>query len=162
YEDRGDWSKLIAVLEILGNNEADPDKRVALKRKAARIAAERLSDGKQAFEVLSSALRDDPSLADTRDEIEAIAQGSGAQRELVSLYAELAENLNDAVLARDYWLRIAAIDDRLGNVDQSARAYNKVLALDPSDGEALAALEQLFTRTGRWGDLIGIVERRID
>ncbi len=162
YEDRGDWAKLIGVLEILGDNESDVDKRVTLKRKAARIAAERLSDGRQAFDVLSSALRDDPSLADTRDEIEGIAQASGAQRELVTLYAELADSLTDAVLARDYWLRIAAIDDRLGDVDQSARAYNKVLALDPADGEALAALEQLFTRTNRWADLIGIIERRID
>ncbi|HEY4012646.1 MAG TPA: tetratricopeptide repeat protein [Polyangiaceae bacterium] len=162
YEERGDWSKLIGVLGILGNNEGDVDKRVALKRKAARIAAERLSDGRQAFEVLSSALRDDPSLAETRDEIEGIAEASEAQRELVTLYAELAEDLTDAVLARDYWLRIAAIDDRLGDVDQSAKAYGKVLSLDPADGEALAALEQLFTRTNRWADLIGIIERRID
>jgi tetratricopeptide (TPR) repeat protein len=162
YEERSDWSNLMGVLEILSANEADVDKRVALKRKAARIAAERVNDNRQAFDVLSSALRDDPSLADTRDEIERIALASVAQRELVTLYAELADSLTDAVLARDYWLRIAAIDDHLGDVDQSARAYHKVLAIDPTDGEALAALEQLFTRTSRWGDLIGIVERRIE
>ena len=162
YEERGDWSKLIGVLGILGGNEEDIDKRVVLKRKAARIAAERLSDGRQAFEVLSSALRDDPSLAETRDEIEAIAEASEAQRELVTLYAELADDLTDAVLARDYWLRIAALDDRLGDVDQAAQAYYKVLAIDPADPEALAALEQLFTKTQRWQDLVGVVERRIE
>ncbi len=46
-------------------------------------------------------MRDDPSLAETRNEIESIADGSGAQRELVALYGELAESLTDAALARD-------------------------------------------------------------
>jgi tetratricopeptide (TPR) repeat protein len=162
YEERGDWPKLIQVLEILSGSEGNVERRVDLKRKAARISAERAGDFAHAFTALASALRDDPSLADTRDEIEHIAEASGAQRPLVSLYGELAESLTDAVLSRDYWLRIAAIDDRLGDVDQAAQAYYKVLAIDPGDVPALAALEELFTRTQRWRDLIGVVERRIE
>jgi tetratricopeptide (TPR) repeat protein len=162
YEERGDWSKLIEALEILSASEGNLEKRVALKRKAARIGAQRVNDPKAAFSVLASALKDDPSLADTRDEIEKIAESSAAQRELVTLYEDLAENLTDAALARDYWLRIAAIDDRLGDVDRAARAYYKVLELDPSDADALAALEQLFTRTNRWEDLIGVIGRRVE
>jgi tetratricopeptide (TPR) repeat protein len=162
YEERGDWPKLIHALEILSEAEPELERRVSLKRKAARISAERVSDPAHAFAVLASALRDDPSLAETRDEIERIAEGSGAQQELVALYGELAASLTDALLARDYWLRIAGIDDRLGDVDRSAQAYYKVLAIDPGDGEALASLEQLFTRTERWKDLIGVVERRIE
>jgi tetratricopeptide (TPR) repeat protein len=162
YEERGDWPKLIQALEILSATQDDVEKRVALKRKAARFSAERISDHKHAFAVLASALRDDPSLAETRDEIERIADASGAQRELVALYGELAESLTDALLARDYWLRIAGVDDRLGDVDQAAEAYYKVLAIDPADVDALASLEQLFTRTQRWKDLIGVVERRIE
>jgi tetratricopeptide (TPR) repeat protein len=162
YEERGDWPKLINALEILGLGESDVEKRVALKRKAARISAERVGDFKHAFGVLASALRDDPALADTRDEIERIAESSGAARELVELYGELAESLTDALLGRDYWLRIAAVDDRLGDVDEAAQAYYKVLALDPTDADALAALEQLFMRTQRWQDLIGVIDRRIE
>ena len=162
YEERGDWAKLIHALEILSGAEGDLEKRVSLKRKAARISSERLNDAAHAFEVLASALRDDPSLAETRDEIERIAEGSGAHVELVALYGELAASLTDALLARDYWMRIAGIDDRLGEVDRAAQAYGKVLQLDPGDAEALSALEQLFTRTQRWQDLIGVVERRIE
>ncbi|HEY5147573.1 MAG TPA: hypothetical protein VII82_12445, partial [Polyangiaceae bacterium] len=162
YEERGDWPRLIHALEILSGAEGDLEKRVALKRKAARISAERVNDAAHAFAVLASALRDDPALAETRDEIERIAEGSGGQEELVALYGELAASLTDAVLARDYWMRIAGIDDRLGEVDKAAQAYYRVLALDPGDAEALAALEQLFTRTQRWQDLIGVVERRIE
>ncbi len=162
YEERGDWPKLIHALEILSGAEPDLEKRVALKRKAARISSERVNDPAHAFAVLASALRDDPALAETRDEIERIAEGSGAQTELVALYGELAASLTDALLARDYWMRIAGIDDRLGDVDRAAAAYYKVLALDPGDAEALSSLEQLFTRTQRWQDLIAVVERRIE
>jgi tetratricopeptide (TPR) repeat protein len=162
YEERAEWPKLILALEILSASQEDIEKRVALKRKAARISAERVRDFKHAFEALASALRDDPSLRETRDEIERIAESSGAQRQLVALYGELAEAITDAALSRDYWMRIAGIDDRLGDVDQAAQAYYKVLAIDPADDEALAALEQLFTKTQRWQDLVGVVERRIE
>ena len=62
YEERGDWPKLIHALEILSAAEQDVEKRVALKRKAARISAERVNDPEHAFAVLASALRDDPAL----------------------------------------------------------------------------------------------------
>ena len=162
YEERGDWPRLINALEILSTGESDVEKAVALKRKAARISAERVGDFKRSFEVLASALRDEPGLVETRDEIERIADDSGTQRELVALYGELADSLDDPMLGRDYWLRIAAIDDRLGDVQEAAQAYYKVLAIDPTDVDALAALEQLFTRTQRWRDLIGVVTRRIE
>ncbi len=162
YEERGDWPKLIHALEILSDAEHDLERRVGLKRKAARISAERVNDPAHAFAVLASALRDDPALPGTRDEIERIAEGSRAQHELVALYEELAASLTDALLARDYWMRIAGIDDRLGDVDKAAQAYYRVLGIDPGDAEALGALEQLFTRTQRWKDLIGVVERRIE
>ena len=162
YEERGDWPKLIHALEILSADETDVQKRVALKRKAARIGAARVGDPTRAFAVLASALRDDPTQAETRDEIERIAEESGAQPQLVALYAELAEHLDDAALARDYWIRIAKVQERRGDVDRAARAYHKVLEIDSGDAEGLAALEQLFTQTERWDDLIGVVERRIE
>jgi tetratricopeptide (TPR) repeat protein len=63
---------------------------------------------------------------------------------------------------RDYWLRIAGITTAWATSTAPREAYYKVLLLDPADAEALAALEQLFTRTQRWKDLIGVVERRIE
>ena len=162
YEERGEWPQLIRTLEILSAGQSNVAKRVALKRKAARIGAERVNDPAHAFTVLASALRDDPTLEETRNEIERIAEGSGAQRQLVALYSELAESLTEAPLARDYWTRIAGIYDRLGDVDRAALAYHRVLAIDSSDADGLAALEQLFTRTERWEDLIGVVQRRIE
>ncbi|WP_394842415.1 tetratricopeptide repeat protein [Pendulispora brunnea] len=162
YEERRDWEKLIEALEILAVSENDIQRRVQLKRKIARISTQSLFNHPRAFEALSAALRDDPALRDTRFEIEQVADVSESWRQLVMLYEHIAAELSDAALAREYWMKVGAIDERLGEVDAAARGYNQVLTLDAADAEALSALEQLFTRTERWLDLINVIQRRID
>jgi tetratricopeptide (TPR) repeat protein len=162
YEERADYPKLIGALEILSEAEGDPAKRVKLKRKIARISAEATGDFAGAFSALAAALKDDPSLLETRTEIERVAEASKAQAQLVALYDEIARGLSDAALARDYWMRRAVIDEQMGNIDAAAQGYAQVLVLDAADADALASLEQLFTRTERWSDLIGVFERRLE
>jgi len=162
YEERGDWNKLIAALEILSASEGDVQRRVQLQRKIARVSGQMLTNYPQAFRALAQALRDDPSLSATRHEIEQVADVSEAWKDLVALYEEVAGGLSDAQLAREYWLKVASIDERLGQIDDAAKGYLHVLSLDAADKEALDALEQLFTRTERWTDLIGVIHRRID
>lgn len=163
YEDRGDWPKLLVALDILAESEGDGDKRVSLLRKVARVSSEMLNDHARAFKALSAALREQPQLAETRAEIERIADMSNTWKALTELYDSIAEQLTDAQLARSYWMRSAKIEDQqLGLVDDAAKGYVQILSLDPGDAEALDALEALFTRTQRWTDLIGVIERRIE
>ncbi len=162
YEERGDWQKLIGALEILAASELDVQRRVQLQRKVARISSDSLNDHARAFDALASALKEDPQLAETREEIEKIADLSDGWQRLVELYKTVAKDLSDAGLARDYWLKVASIDERLGQIDDAAAGYTHVLEIDAADAEALAALEQLFVRTERYDDLIGVIQRRID
>jgi tetratricopeptide (TPR) repeat protein len=163
YEERGDWPKLIGALEILAKTEGDMEKRVNLARKIARISGDNLNDFGRAFSALAAALKDDPSQQVARQEIERVVQISEKWKDLVTLYEEVAASVTDAALGREYWMRAAQVnDEQLGLVDEAAKGYQQVLALDPSDGEALAQLEALFTRTQRWTDLIGVIERRIE
>ncbi|MCU0680773.1 MAG: tetratricopeptide repeat protein [Polyangiaceae bacterium] len=162
YELRGDWPKLIEALDVLARHEEDPIRRVALWRKVARTAAGELNDVNAAFEASARALRDDPADAEARGELEEYAGRANAWDKLDAVLQEVAANLADARLARDYWLRLAHIAERLGKVDDAAGGYDKVLGLDPGDQEALAALDALYTRTERWQDLVGVYRRRID
>jgi tetratricopeptide (TPR) repeat protein len=135
YEERADYSKLIGVLSILGEIETDPAKRVQLRRKAARISAESIGDFAGAFEALAGALRDDPSLVETRTEIERVAEASGAQANLVALYDEIASSLSEPVLARHFWMRRAAIDEQRGNIDTAVeRPHQRLRAAAGAGG----------------------------
>src|SRR5262249_45235188 len=135
YEGRGDWEKLIHALEILAEAEADTNQRVSLLRKVARVAGQNLGNLERAFDAQARALKDDPSNSETRRELEVLAQEAGAWDRLDTVFNEVAEGLSDARLAREYWLRLAGIDERLGKIDEAANGYAQILSLDPADEE---------------------------
>ena len=162
YEGRGDWEKLIHALEILAAAEPEAAGRVALLRKVARTADENLNDLGRAFDAQARALKDDPSNPETRAELEVLAEKSGAWDKLDVIFGEIAGALSDARLAREYWMRLASIAERLGRIDDAANDYLHVLSIDPADEEALAAMDALYRRTERWSDLIGVFRRRIE
>jgi tetratricopeptide (TPR) repeat protein len=162
YEARSDWEKLIQALEILAASAPDVDGRVRILRKVARTAAESLKDLQRAFDAQARALKDDPANLETRTELENLAEQSDAWGKLDGIFSEIAGGISDAQLARGYWMRLAAIDERLGKVDEAAQNYLRVLAIDAADHEALAAMDALYTRTERWSDLIGVYRRRIE
>ena len=162
YEARNDWEKLIQALEILAAAADDVAGRVRILRKIAHTAAECLNDVGRAFDAEARALKDDPANLETRGELEQLAERSGAWDKLDGIISEIAASLEDAQLARGYWMRLAAIDERLGKIDDAAQNYLRVLGIDPADQEALAAMDALYTRTERWGDLIGVYRRRIE
>ena len=162
YEGRGDWEKLINALEILAGAEDDGERRVGLLRKVARTASENLSDMARALDAQARALKDDPSNPETRMELEELAERSDAWDQLDGIFSEIAESLSDALLAREYWMRLAGIHERLGKIDEAASGYEHVLSIDAGDSEALAAMDELYRRTERWSDLITVFRRRID
>jgi len=131
-------------------------------RRIGRTAAERLGDLGRAFAAQARALKEDPSNCDARAELEYYAQESGAWGALEGIYSEIAAGVTEVDLAREYWLRLAGIEERLDKVEEAAAGYGHVLSLDPSDQEALAALDSLYRRTGRWEDLIGVYRKRIE
>lgn len=161
YESRGDWEKLIQSLEILATAEGNVSARVNLLRKVARVAAENVSSLERAFEAQSRALRDDPSNPDTRGELEQFAAQANSWDKLFAVFSEIAGGLSDERLAREYWMRLAGISEKLGKVEDAANGYKRVLEIDPADPEALSGMDALYTRTERWQDLIEVYRRRI-
>ena len=162
YEAREDWERLIGVLEVLATCQEDVVERVDILRRIARTASGQLNDLARAFDAQARALKEDPANTEARTELEILAEESQAWTKLEGIFSEVAESLTDVELARDYWMRLAGIEERLDKVDEAAAGYGHVLSLDPGDREALAALDSLYRRTERWEDLIGVYRKRIE
>jgi len=162
YEARGDWDKLIGALEILAKTSDDPGRKVTLLRKVGATAATQLGQLDRAMDALARAVREDPASVDSRSELEVLAQHAGAWDRVIDIYAKVAAGLHDPALAREYWMRLASIQEQLEKIADAAKSYERVLELDPGDGEALQAIDALYRRTGRWEDLIGVFRRRIE
>ncbi len=158
----GDWNRLIQASEILAQCAEDSDRQVELYGKIAEIAEQRLDDPLRAFEAQARALVIDPSVESTVREIERLAELSGQWQRLGQLYHEVADRLGPSDLSRSYRLRAARNEERLGNISAAAENFERLLEMDPSDAEALLALDALYRGSGRWDDLIGVFRRRID
>ena len=162
YETREDWEKLIGALEILAAAEVDPERRVTLLRRVASTLANQIGAVDRALDAQARALQEDPGLVDSRAELEDLAAQAHAWEQVIEIYGAIASGVGEPVLARDYWLRLASIQEQLQKVDDAAQSYERVLELDPSDIDALLAMDALFRANERWEDLNSVYRRRID
>ena len=53
-------------------------------------------------------------------------------------------------------------DTRLKDIEHAIETYNDILGIDPTDIEALRALDRLYGRAERWYDLLQILEREVE
>ncbi len=161
YEARGDWEQLVGALEVLVAHADEDERGVELLQRIATTSAGMLGDRGRAFEAFARALKLDPAREDVRSELEQIAENDDGWAKLVSVYVAVADGAETAV-ARDYQLRVAAVHERLGAIDEAAAAYGAVLEDDAADEVALAGLDALFRGAQRWNDLIGTLGRKLD
>src|SRR5690606_1833656 len=83
--------------------------------------------------------------------------------DLVKLVEELAGEAGDPALSRRLWIRAARMHDaQLAQVDSAVAAYGKILDQDPGDAEVLDALDELYRRTERYRDLVGVLRRKAE
>lgn len=162
YEQREDWQKLVEALEILAEATEDPEQKVELLRKMASTASNQLGSSGAAIDAQARAVKADPGNADARLELEELAEQAGASQKLIQIYRDIALKLTDPELAREYWMRLASIHERLGAVDAAAEAYAKVLEVDPGNSDALQAMDSLYRANERWEELVGVYRMRID
>jgi tetratricopeptide (TPR) repeat protein len=120
------------ALEILASVETSTEGQVTLLRKAARVSAENLNELPRAFDAQARALKD-PTHTETRTELEALAAQANSWDRLDAISARSRTRSPTPTLAREYWMRLGAIDERLGKIDEAAGRYAHVLAVDPAD-----------------------------
>src|SRR5690606_10631042 len=85
-------------------------------------------------------------LSQTLRRIIEVAQiaGEATEEELIERYSQLGQLEGEL----------------LGRVNEAVDAWRRVLALNGGAYRAMNALEQLFTREGRWEECIEVLERR--
>ena len=160
-ESLGRWDDLVSVLSTWAVQQTDPVDQHMEYQKIARIHEEQRDDLEAAFSALASALRANASEMQTVDELERLAAPIVAWERLVALLEDLAQAHDDEDSQYGLWVREAAIAaDRLGDLDKAIAAYRRADGLRPDEELVLGELDQLLTRTERYGELADLLERR--
>ncbi len=165
YERRFDWADLTRVLEVQLEAVQDPGSRVALLLRLAEIHEARLSDLDRAFGAFERAVLADPGDPQPRAELARIAVMRGRDTDRASAL-ERAVGLTDSPrLQGELLAELGSLyGDRLGDAPRAESAWERLIAVDPHDGDAVLvaarALEALHLAGGDATKLAGALRRQ--
>jgi tetratricopeptide (TPR) repeat protein len=163
YEESGkEPAKLADVLEVKLRHVDDGGERLAMRQRIARIAEEEIGDAERAFSGFLEAFGMAAGDQFVWDDLERSAGKAGRWEAVVDAYRGTLEDLTgDDRL--DVVIRLARVlYEELGRPEDALEHYDAILAKDPKNPRAVAALEKIYAQMGRFEELLDIYARRID
>src|SRR5262245_43297499 len=176
YERAREWGPLAEVLERQGELAATPADQIAVLQKLGNVYSDKLQNDNGALQAYKRLLELDPNDRRAQEQLKKRWIATGAWDELEQFYIQtdkLDELIRTLERAADttttegaeriaLQFRIARLWQEHTNAsDRAARAYEKVLVLDPNDLQAAEALSPLYEQVGDSKKLAGVYEVRL-
>jgi len=162
-EEIDDWRSLVEVFEAQAQEEADPDLRRDLLRRAAAVYLDRMDAPRDAAPRLHEVLEIYPDDLETIEELEELYRQLDDWEELVEILRHKADHVEDLEEQKELLYQAGNVyDEILDDPEEAVEVYREVLAADAYDEQAIERLEQLFTRLEWWTDLLEIYEKKLE
>ena len=159
----GMHGELVVALEKGAVEAGDPHLQAQLWAMAARLLEDPLGRAADAVEAWRSALAARPDEPEIFLALERLLSGAARSSELVEVLEKHLEIANDVIERKSIAKRIAVLyEDALKQRESAVRAWETVLDIDPSDGDALDSLAQLHLAAGSYRDLADVFTRKIE
>lgn len=163
-EERKRYQELVGLLELELGALDQPKARARVALRIAELYETRLHHRDKALAAYDQALAADPDLLPARDGVtRLLAEGDDPLRLVAALESEARAHA-DPRLAIAALLRAGEVyRDELFDNDRAIRCFESVLEREPSEVEALFALEPLYAGRGDWEKLGALyaVEARV-
>jgi len=165
YRRRSDGARLSALHQMRVDAARSPSERLEMRRSLAEVLEHDCQDPLSAQRVLQAAIADDLADVGIQDDVERLANVSGAWQEAGVALLDAVESAkkmpadvrSEAAQRAALWFRDRA-DDRGG----AEKCLQLALSFAPTDDGLLEQLDGLLSVPGREADLLSIVARRID
>jgi predicted Zn-dependent protease len=156
--------RLADLLTAAAEASEDQALRIALTMQAATVRADRIADAAGAIALFSSLLaiprlRDEDVLVAGR-RLEPLLEAAGRDEERLDVLARTASVDPDIGAQREVLGRAARLATQLGQDPRAVGLWEKRIASDPKDAEALDGLVELLERAGRGERLAEVLELR--
>jgi golgin subfamily B member 1 len=159
------WDELVEIIERQIAVAPDAD-QIPLYKHLGRVWEEKLGRERNALDAWLAADRIDGNDLETLRSLARLYRSTQAWDELSQTIRRIIDvgQLSGAVDENEtieLYAQLGQLEGEvLGRVDEAVDAWRRVIAIDPSDFRALAALETLFVREGRWEESIDVLEKR--
>lgn len=172
YEQRRDWEKLLNLLRREAQ-EAPEYEQLDRWIFVAKLATEKVKKPEVCIELWEKVLERDGSHPEALAQLAGLYERSKDFDKLASVLREQAAQTGDAAQKIQLLVKLGTIaGDRLNNDELAVEAWRGVLMLDPNDRRAQEALkkrylamhawdelELFYADSGRWDELIRLLER---
>jgi len=161
YQKAQQWTELAATLVRRAQVASSPAASRNLLTDAAEVHASKLGDPTTARGLYQNVLEDDPTHLTAGEGLQRILEGSHDYTGLVKMLGAKAEILR----GERRWTtltRIAEVfEDQLNDLPEAILRFEEVLDEDQHNIAALKGLDRVYNRTGRYRDLLDVLERQI-
>src|SRR5678816_714639 len=162
YRDQHMWGDLAATLARTRDLLPTSEERAQLQNAVASVQEREIGDEEAAIEAYREALGLDPRNSEALAALERLYTKLDRPADLLAIYERQLELTEDYREKVKILFHSAAIwEDRYQNAANADACIDGVLALDPTNLQAIKALERLRRAQGRWEDLVGVLERHI-
>lgn len=162
YEDAGDWHALVELLAGRIEGAVDPDERLKLQRRVARIVDKKMGAPRDAVPWLGQAWLDSGDDG-VLSQLERLVESCEAWASFAQVLERRLEATLDAREAAAMHLRIATLyEDHLGDFEAAAAHYERVVAIEPDHVRAIRALRARAEASEDWERLARILEREAE
>ena len=166
YDELGKYNELAKLLGMLVDNASTPEARAALRIDLAKLQLAKFENPRDAADTLRAVLDENPDHEVAAQELASNYEKSERFSELAELWTQLVERARvrgDSALELTRMTTLAEIvEGRVKDAGAALKAYEDVLAKDPTHRQALEAVARLAEERGAWdkaaGALATIVE----
>ncbi len=163
YRDLGSWDALPNVYDIVLEATEDVDERRRLLLELAEVQEQHLHDVDSAFFAYVQAVQESPNATELHAELKRLAELSGNWDSYVVVLQETVELIEDPAERVAVLLEVGYVyRDRVELPEMALEYFNRVLALDDANAEALDALQQIYTDTGAYALLLVVLDKKLE
>jgi tetratricopeptide (TPR) repeat protein len=156
------WPELARVLGERAARAGDPAAAARVRRERADVLAERVGDLGAAIGDLEAVVAHDPGDRAALRALEGLYGREGRDSDQLKMMAQLADLPSSDTERLALLRRLAAEwEKKPEGLDAAATALDKILRLDPRDGEAIVGLQRVYRAARRWPEVIETLTRQI-
>jgi tetratricopeptide (TPR) repeat protein len=161
YRKAHQWPELAATLVARADAAGGSTRARDARAEAAEVYEQKLNDAPRAQQLFAQVLAEDPSHPKAVDGTARIAERSGDFASLVVVLDRRAESLRGREKVGALLKAGEVYEARLDNLPEALRRYEAVLALEPHELMALKGLDRIYTRSGKYRELLDNLETQV-
>ena len=156
------WPDLIALLRKKAAVVESAEDKIALHAKVANLFLEKFSNQAEAIKAYEAILELDPDNSEALGFVKQMYEKRRDWEKLIAVNQREIDKLKDADERKARRIEVAKLaSEKMKKASVSIELWQKVLADDDVNVEALGELEKLYEREKAWAELGAVLERQV-